>query len=981
MSQPLEQPDAFESRPSRYIVGIDLGTTNSAAAFVDTQAQGNAAHRVQSFSIEQWVDYASREQRDVLPSFHYELTGEEASAISALAGERLEYVVGTLAREAGSRQPGRQIASAKSWLCHDGVDRHAPLLPWHGDPGVTRLSPVEASSRTLLHIRRAWDRAHPDSPLAEQDVVLTLPASFDEVARQLTIEAARAAGLPRVLLIEEPQAAFYWWLYRHHANWEQVVSVGQTILVCDIGGGTTDFTLIRVREASPNARSATAESGDAETLQAQDRQRLSLHRVAVGEHLILGGDNIDLALARLVEEKLPAGQRLSPRSWDMLRGAARSAKEQLLGIVPPPQFSLAVTTGGSRLLAGQVRVELDVADTAHQLLDGFFPSVGIDARPTQHASGFQEFGLPYTSDAAITRHLAAFLWDHRRAGRTDSEQALDDLAAARPDWVLFNGGVLASTKIRQRLLQVIGGWFAGRAPETLATWQPGVLENDRLDLAVASGAAYFGCVRRGHGVRIEAKLARSYYLVVSQEPPLAMCIVGGDASPGDKNRISDTPLELAVGQPVQFPIVVSSTRLADKPGQLVEITPEQFTHLLPIRTVLQLPRRSRSERLQVILETELTELGTLQLWCATPDGAQRWQLEFDVRSTTETDRDAVLATGAELGVVEQSLRDVARGALESAFGPSDSDRGDARRPAAGAAARQKAFPDVTKQLVQALEMPKHRWPPSLLRGMWQDLMDLSEGRRRSPEAEARWLNLLGYCLRPGYGMAADDWRVSQTWRTVYGKLAFAAASSRSEALILWRRIAGGFTAGQQMAVYQQVAGPLRSVLDPVRRAKGGGVLQPAELIEMLRLVGSLELLPKGEKEQLGNWLLEVADAKRWAPARNAILWTIGRLGNRVPTYGPLNTVVETDSAEAWLEKLTRLAGRGPAWQLAVLLCARRTGDRYRDIDEGLRRTVSALLADAPPHYRTLVETGGQLAQDESSEIVGESLPLGLRTRQ
>ena len=990
MSEAVETRDAFEPERSRYIVGIDLGTTNSAAALIDTQSAA-AAGKVRPLPIRQWVDFSTREEREVLPSFYYELTSEESSAISALSGRKADYVVGTLARDSGSRQPGRQIASAKSWLCHDGVDRQSPLLPWHADPGVTQLSPVQASARILAHIRDVWDQAHPTFPLAQQDVVLTLPASFDEVARQLTIEAARLAGLPRVLLIEEPQAAFYWWLHRHHSTWEQLVSVGQTILVCDIGGGTTDFTLIRVRSAPETATAAEvatrsqsepANSG-AETLHAQDRRQLSLHRVAVGEHLILGGDNIDLALAKLVEDQLATDERLSSRSWDMLRGAARGAKEQLLGATPPANFSMAVATGGSRLLAGQRRVELDVIDTQQRLLDGFFPSVPIDARPIEHQSGFQEFGLPYASDAAITKHLAAFLWDHRRAGRTESEAALGDLEAARPDWVLFNGGVLASTKIRQQLLAVIGGWFAGHTAGAPVGWTPGVLDNDRLDLAVACGAAYFGLVRRGLGVRIEAKLARSYYLVVSQQPPMAMCIIGGDASPGDKNRITDTPLELSVGEPVQFPIVYSSTRLADKPGQLVEITPEQFTHLLPIRTVLQLPRRSRTERLQVVLETELSEVGTLQLWCATPDAAQRWQLEFDVRSTTETDRDAVMTSGTEQGVIEHSLREAARAKLELAFGASAN-----RKEKEKEKEKDKGkFPDVTKLIVQALEMPKHRWPPSLLRGLWQDLLELDEGRKRSPEAEARWLNLLGYCLRPGYGMAADDWRVSQTWRTVYGKLAFATASSRSESLILWRRIAGGFTAGQQVAVFQQVAGPLRSVLDPVRRAKGGGgTLQPAELIELLRLVGSLELLAKDEKQQLGDWLLSVLDNKRWAPARSAILWTIGRLGNRVPTYGPLNTVVETEAAEAWLEKLVRLpehrsAEHGSAWQLAMMLCARRTGDRYRDIDPSLRQSVIAQLASAPAHYRTLVESGGELAQAESSEIVGEALPLGLRTRQ
>jgi hypothetical protein len=288
---------------------------------------------------------------------------------------------------------------------------------------------------------------------------------------------------------------------------------------------------------------------------------------------------------------------------------------------------------------------------------------------------------------------------------------------------------------------------------------------------------------------------------------------------------------------------------------------------------------------------------------------------------------------------------------------------------------------VMKQLTEALESPKHRWPPSLLRGMWQDLIELQAGRKRSPAAEARWLNLLGYCLRPGFGMAADDWRVSQTWRTVYGKLAFAAASSRSESLILWRRIAGGFTAGQQMAVYQQVASPLRSVLDPQRRSKGNVPLPTAaELIELLRLAGCLELLPKAEKQQLGSALLELIDQKRWQTARHALLWTLGRLGNRVPMVGPLNTVVEVECVEAWLRKLLQRPSSEPAWQLAIMLCARLTGDRYRDVAPDLRREIVLQLQQAPQHYRILVEQGGSLADEESNEIVGESLPLGLRTR-
>ncbi len=335
----VEPTDVFEQQKSRFIVGIDLGTTNCAVAFVDT---ASGASKVQLFRIEQWVDFSSREARDLLPSFHYQATDAEGPSLAGAAVETAQQsskaaakstavaVVGSLARDRGLQLPGRQISSAKSWLCHDGVDRRAPILPWQSDDDVEKLSPVDASSRYLAHIRACWDRQHRDHPLAEQDVVLTLPASFDQVARQLTIEAAAKAGLPRVLLIEEPQAAFYAWLNLHRDNWESLVTAGQSILVCDIGGGTTDFTLIRVREA---ARQPERQGED--TLLERDATTLSLHRVAVGQHLILGGDNLDLALAKFAEAKLASGKQLPPRVWDALRQACRVTKETLLGDAAP----------------------------------------------------------------------------------------------------------------------------------------------------------------------------------------------------------------------------------------------------------------------------------------------------------------------------------------------------------------------------------------------------------------------------------------------------------------------------------------------------------------------------------------------------------------------------------------------------------------------------------------------------------------------
>ena len=958
MSEPVG--DVFEQQLSRYVVGIDLGTTNIAVAFADTHA---ARPEVESFRVEQWVDFGTREARELLPSFHYQPTASENESFVKAVGNESSTppsIVGSLARDRGLQLPGRQISSAKSWLCHEGVNRRSPILPWQCDDDVEKLSPVEASSRYLAHIRKCWDAKYRSHPLADQDVVLTLPASFDQVARQLTVEAAAMAGLPRVLLIEEPQAAFYAWLNLHHDGWEEIVTVGQSILVCDIGGGTTDFTLIRVRAAHEGADAQAAK-----TLLDRDEQTLSLHRVAVGQHLILGGDNLDLALAKFAERKLAAGKQLSPRVWDALRQACRVTKETLLAKTAPLHYTIHLPGTGSRLVSSGSQVEITANEVQSVILDGFFPDCDLTDRPLAQQTGFQEFGLPFANDPAITKHLAAFLWDHRRDGRADAElQTMSDVELAKPDWILFNGGVLESSQIKQRIVDAIAKWFVGTA-SIAVDWRTGVLDGDRLDVAVSRGAAYFGQVRRGDGVRIEAKLARSYYVTVLQSPPRAVCVIPGSASPGDKFRLDAMPFELIVGQPVQFPISYSSTRLSDRVSECYDLDEQNFSDLPPIRTVLEFPGKRRQERLPVVLEAELSQIGTLQLWCVATDSQQRWKLEFDIRATTETDRTARESAAAQSGIVDDSVQAVARGAIEECFGAKGS-----LKPS-----------QLMQTLAERLEKSRQAWPPSLLRSMWQDLMDFETGRQRSADHETRWLNLLGYVLRPGYGLAADDWRVAQSWRSVYGRLAFATPSSRSESLILWRRLAGGFTAGQQLAVYQQVAGPLRGLLDPVRRAKSGSSVAPNELAELLRLVGSLELLPKSEKSQLGRWLLELQKVKKWSFSSAAIFWTLGRLGSRVPTYGPLNAVIETAEVELWLEQLLArpAVDHESTYQLALLQCARLVNDRYRDIDSELRERIIVQLKQttAPEHYITLVASGGQLAAEEATQILGESLPLGL----
>ena len=543
--------------------------------------------------------------------------------------------------------PGRLITSAKSWLCHPGVDRLAELLPWHGADDVERLSPVEASAGYLAHLRAAWNARFLADPLEAQEVVLTLPASFDEVARELTVKAAARAGLPCVVLIEEPQAAFYAWINAHGGQWEQTVSPGQKILVCDIGGGTSDFTLIRVRSAAGG--------------------KVQFHRVAVNEHLILGGDNLDLALAHHVEQLLAQRGKLELRQWATLVLLCRQVKETLLGDDAPERWMVSLPGSGSRLIGGALQVEVARDEVRQRLLDGFLPRVELGDKPTARRSGFQEFGLPYAPDPAITRYLAAFLAAHRHVAE-DSPPA-DGHDPARPDIVLFNGGFFASNVLRARLLEILVSWFRTRGQD--ATWQPMVLDNDRLDLAVARGAAYYGMVRRGLGVRISAQLARSYYVGVAADDSqaAAMCLVPGGVEEGQSIDLSERRFDLLLRQPVEFPLYVSSTLLTTQPGEMVAVDPEQMTALPPIRTVLQAGKKTAgAESVPVTLHARLTEIGTLELWCSQVDGPQTWKLQFDVRAATRTDIAGHAGLGERQGIVDEQLLAQCRALVESTFG-------------------------------------------------------------------------------------------------------------------------------------------------------------------------------------------------------------------------------------------------------------------------------------------------------------------------
>ncbi len=950
----IELDPLIDVQPSRYVVGIDLGTTNSAVTYIDTHEQ---PWQIRVLPLPQFISPDEVESRDSLPSFHYQPVAGQCSNLP-WQKKAESYSVGVFARDEGAKTSGRQVSSAKSWLCHPGVDRTAKLLPWHGAEDVERLSPVEVSASYLKHIRQAWDAKFRQDALADQDIVLTLPASFDEVARELTVEAAAGAGLPRVVLIEEPQAAFYAWVYKHSDDWEERVAPGQKILVCDIGGGTTDFTLIHVRKSDAGGEHA---------------ERIQFHRVAVGNHLILGGDNLDLALAHHIEHKIKPGGKLEAKQWDVLLGNCRQVKEQLLGADAPESMTVNLPGSGSKLIGGGLQVEVTRKEVADLLLEGFLPQVDLSDKPVVRQSGFQEFGLPYATDAGMTRYLATFLSAHRDDAR--DEVAESDHDPARPDVILFNGGFFASELLRERLLEVMTGWFQG---DDHADWPPTILENDRLDLAVARGAAYYGMVRRGDGVRIAASLARSYYVGVASnssdsEDQVAVCLVPGNAESGQDFELTQRPFRLAVSQPVEFPLYVSSTRLADLPGDVIPVDREQMRPMPPIRTVLKTRSRNETGDISVNLRVHLTEVGTIELWCHEVDTDRNWRLQFDIRSAIQTDIAAQQTSGEAEGMLDEQSWSECQLLIANVFGDDGNEKPN----------------QLIKQLARTLDANRSQWPMSLLRRIWEALMDLADGRSKSAAHEARWLNLLGYALRPGYGLAVDDWRVTETWRTVRGKLVHGTPAIRAEALILWRRLAGGLSAGQQMALAEPLLAPIRSLHRRSTTGKASTAaiaMKPEESHEVWRLLGSLELLPINLKVELGKMIVDLLPRRRFESPRDAMIWTLGRLGQRVPVYGPLNTVVPSSHAESWLQSLfERHAAQSSTQQsdivqFAVVQLSRRTDDRYRDISADQRDHVLEWLASqaASEHSQQLVRDGGELDQDDQARIFGEALPSGLR---
>ena len=955
---------------SRYVIGIDLGTTNSAITYIDTRKYPTGGvGAIQTFAISQLIAEGEIAEREGLPSFLYLSPGHDlpAGSLDLPWAEDRDFAVGEFARIQGAKVPGRLISSAKSWLCHSGVDRKARILPW-GDVGeVSKQSPVEASALCLRHMRDTWNHviAGGDSTrrFEEQELILTVPASFDEIARELTLEAAKKAGLVHITLLEEPQAAFYSWIARHEADWDKIVGPGTVILVCDIGGGTTDFSLICVKEG---------ETGPVP------------ERIAVGEHLLLGGDNMDLALARLVESRMLGNseKRLDSLRWHMLTSLCRSAKEKILGGGQPQSVPISLPGRGRGIIGGALSGSLNLEDVQNTIINGFFPYTQPDETPIGGTGiGIQEWGLPFAADPIIPRHLAAFLKKHQT--RNTNSPLPDDLPARppaaewqastlslRPDAILFNGGVFTPNILRERILEIVSGWFSKAGGDR---WRAVVLENNLLALAVSRGAAYYGMVRRGRGVRIVGGSPRSYYVRVvatdttKEEPDQisAVCVIPRGMEEGEEVEIESPVFKVLANQPVSFSLYSSNSRTGDQLGQVLTVCEDSLFQLLPLCTVLRYGKKGVVRKIPVYLCARLTEVGTLELACHSMETDHRWRLQFKIRpdvSKRTGDKKQPKDKPKKESISEKSI-DRALKTLRVAFAtekPSDN---------------QVTPTTVMKALRDDVGRNKESWPVPVLRRLLDTLLKEPDHRKKSARHEERWVNLAGFCLRPGYGHTGDDYRMRQIWKLYHAGIIFSRDQQcRVEWWILWRRVAGGLNQSQQMALFRDLS-PV--ILPGKKKGTRQHRVSPQERTEMWRTIANLEQLPVDIKEEIGRALIKHIGTSR---GEGLNMWVLSRIGSRIPLYGPLNAVVPVRTIRGWIKQILEAEWRKQnqtAFCVVQMACF--TGDRERDLDANFRDRIMERLQG--------LEDGERLAQrlyemvplsaSEQGRVFGEELPEGL----
>ncbi|WP_186176280.1 Hsp70 family protein [Vibrio jasicida] len=927
----------------RFLVGIDLGTTNTVVAYCEI-TDNLEQSEVSLFDIDQLIGPGEVVRKPLLPSFRYHPAVGQISPSDLtlpwenepVSGDISNVIVGEWARELGAKVEGRQVSSAKSWLSHQAVDRSSDILPWAGAQDVDKVSPVIASASYLNHIRQAWNYRHPSNKLEDQDVVVTVPASFDETARKLTLEAAQLAGLKKIVLLEEPQAVCYDWYARHQQTAADELKELPLILVCDVGGGTTDLSLIEASFSS--------------------QDELALDRIGVGEHLMLGGDNLDLALAHLAESRFNQSKKLTAASLTKLIQQTRKAKENLLSASAPEEVKITMLGSGSKLLGGTKSIGLSKQEVHQIALDGFFPLSDFSEVPDKRRSAVVEFGLPYVADPAVSKHVAEFLTQHQQVARA-ALGIEDDKQNAIPVGLLLNGGVFNSELVTERVTTLLSDWRG--APVT-------VLDNPHPDWSVALGAVAFGKARRGAQLKIGGGAARSYFLHLQEKNKMgkALCLLAKGTEEGHEIRLSGRRFSLTLGEPVRFNLLTSThdtltNNTAIQNGVMVDVDPDLFAPLPPYITTLEGEgaelQANQKERVEVQLACQLTEVGTLKMECVSAeDDSKRWELEFEVRNK-QTDDSEQVKLHPKLNECKELIARLYSGNKKSA--------------------ESKEIKTLAKDLEKRLGK-RDEWDFTTLRQLFDTFAQGRKRRRRSEQHEKNWLRLAGFALRPGFGDPTDSWRIEQVWGLYQQNIQFKNHQGWTDWWVFWRRIAGGLSQEQQETILADIAKYLHP--GAMKNPQSAKTAQDMGYESMVRLSASLEHLEVEDKVLLATWFL--SKAINHNQSEQAHWWAMGRLASRTPLYGSQHNVIPREQAEQWLPKLLEQNWqKEPMIAFAAVMICRKTGDRLSDISDDYREQVLAKLKQSkvPESWVSLVEEVKELSENESKRIFGDALPSGL----
>ncbi|HHC6561909.1 Hsp70 family protein [Vibrio parahaemolyticus] len=926
----------------RFLVGIDLGTTNTVVAYCEI-TDNLEQSEVSLFDIDQLIGPGEVVRKPLLPSFRYHPAVGQISPSDLtlpwdnepVAGDINNVIVGEWARELGAKVEGRQVSSAKSWLSHQAVDRNSDILPWAGAQDVDKVSPVIASASYLNHIRQAWNYRHPSNKLEDQDVVVTVPASFDETARKLTLEAAELAGLKKIVLLEEPQAVCYDWYARHQQTAANELKDLPLILVCDVGGGTTDLSLIEAKFTHDD---------------------LALDRIGVGEHLMLGGDNLDLALAHLAESRFSQNKKLTAASLTKLIQQTRKAKENLLSTSAPDEVKITMLGSGSKLLGGTKSIALSKQEVHQIALDGFFPLSDFSEVPDKRRSAVVEFGLPYVADPAVSKHVAEFLTQHQQVSRA-ALGIEDDKQNAIPVGLLLNGGVFNSDLVTERVTTLLSDWRG--APVT-------VLDNPHPDWSVALGAVAFGKARRGAQLKIGGGAARSYFLHLQEKNKMgkALCLLAKGTEEGHEIRLSGRRFSLTLGEPVRFNLLTSThdtltNNTAIQNGVMVDVDPDLFAPLPPYITTLEGEgaelQANQKERVEVQLACQLTEVGTLKMECVSAeDDKKRWELEFEVRNK-QTDDSEQVKLHPKLNECKELIARLYSGNKKSAEG--------------------NEIKTLAKDLEKKLGK-RDEWDFTTLRQLFDTFAQGRKRRRRSEQHEKNWLRLAGFALRPGFGDPTDSWRIEQVWGLYQQNIQFKNHQGWTDWWVFWRRIAGGLSQEQQENILADIAKYLHP--GAMKNPQSAKAAQEMGYESMVRLSASLEHLEVEDKVLLATWFLSKAINQN--QFEQAHWWAMGRLASRTPLYGSQHNVIPREQAEQWLPKLLEQNWlKEPMIAFAAVMICRKTGDRLFDISDDYREQVLTKLKQSkvPESWVSLVEEVKELSESESKRVFGDALPSGL----